>query len=389
MTRVSYEPPRLSAMQERVNFASAHPDRAWINFAENVPEHSTPPHRLRGDWSTASRYEDSTGNLSLREALVSRLWEGGVASTPDNFVIAPGGMGALNLIARELRRRGTRTVYCQTPLFHSVGDCFIAADIDVRPLRLDGVCESFGPGDSVYVNSPHNPTGRVLTPDEYTRLLTLVNEVGGALIVDSVYDDFQSDAVDTVSAEVSALAIQSSSMLKIGSMSKNYGLPGLRVGWIVGHSSWAPFLAARLEWEMVSVPGPNQLLAAELVSSPDSILQERVRGGRDFVMRWIALNGQSARIDVEFQPAGGTQIWAKTDLKDTEVFADYAFHRHNLLLTTYANYWWANPTFLRLPVGHSRSQLEAGLDALAVALTHFRESQPVEAIECGLRWDAR
>lgn len=368
---------QMSAMQNRINHAASRPEVPWIPFAENVPWHSAtyrPP--LGPEWAQdVQSYASSEGVPEFREAVANRLRARCPDISPDHVLSTAGGMHALGLIARELSARGARRAWCQQPLFRSVYDSFRAAGIGVSELDLSdpaGQAAEFGPGDLLYVNTPHNPTGRVLTADTLGLLAHLADLTGCALVIDSVYDDFTIDPAQRGGPVATRLAVAGSSVFKVGSMSKNHALPGLRLGWCVTTPENVGQLAVRLEWESVAVSTAAQRLGAALITGPDEDLARTVAQGRQRVLAWVSrLTDRGMLRGAVGAPTGGTQLWVDLGVADTEDFAAYAFAEHAMLLTSHANYWGADPSCLRLPVGLPDEILDSGLERLERTVTGY------------------
>ncbi|MGB7450454.1 MAG: pyridoxal phosphate-dependent aminotransferase [Ornithinimicrobium sp.] len=110
----------------------------------------------------------------------------------------------------------------------------------------------------VAVNFPNNPTGYL--PDEATfrALVRMCDERGIRLVSDEVYRGVEIDPATTLpqAADLSPLAIS------INVMSKSFGLPGVRVGWVASRDAE---LLGRLErckhYTSICNPGPSEFLA--------------------------------------------------------------------------------------------------------------------------------
>ena len=79
----------------------------------------------------------------------------------------------------------------------------------------------------ISVTCPHNPTGTMLDLASLQALVDLAERSGAVLLVDETYRDLTHRAPLPMAATLSRRAIS------VSSMSKAYGLPGLRVGWAV------------------------------------------------------------------------------------------------------------------------------------------------------------
>jgi aspartate/methionine/tyrosine aminotransferase len=80
----------------------------------------------------------------------------------------------------------------------------------------------------IYINTPHNPTGLLMPANVFQRVLDLAASRGIIVFSDEVYRELEHDPATRLPAacEVNKHAVS------LGSMSKTYGLPGLRLGWL-------------------------------------------------------------------------------------------------------------------------------------------------------------
>lgn len=79
------------------------------------------------------------------------------------------------------------------------------------------------------LNVPHNPTGAVIAPDAWDEIISLCREQGIRLFCDEMYRGLEHDGVEQVVSAVDLLE----DAIALGGLSKTYGLPGLRLGWLV------------------------------------------------------------------------------------------------------------------------------------------------------------
>jgi aspartate/methionine/tyrosine aminotransferase len=183
-------------------------------------------------------FRDSTslGGAAVRAA-IARRWGNG---DPEWAMITHGASEAIYLVMSTLLEPGDELVVLE-PTYHTHSSiartmgCVVqrwplhAAD-DYRP-DLDLLRKLVnGRTRAIVVNFPHNPTGASLSADQCAELVDIAAGVGAHLVWDQcfrelVYDgEPLPDPIHTYERAVS-----------IGSLSKGYGLPGLRVGWCLGH----------------------------------------------------------------------------------------------------------------------------------------------------------
>ncbi len=81
---------------------------------------------------------------------------------------------------------------------------------------------------AIYINTPHNPTGLLMPPETFRRVLELAARHGIYLFCDEVYRGLEHNPATRLPAACDFYE----RALSLGSVSKTYGLPGLRLGWL-------------------------------------------------------------------------------------------------------------------------------------------------------------
>ena len=137
---------------------------------------------------------------------------------------------------------------------------------------------------AVLAVSPNNPTGSVVSDEEYLALMERCSARNAALIVDEVFADYAlSPAIEVASAAASAAPACLS--FRLGGLSKSAALPQLKLGWIAVDGP-APLVAEALQrLELIcdtylSVSTPVQVAAPDLIdrgAAPRAQVLERIR----------------------------------------------------------------------------------------------------------------
>jgi aspartate/methionine/tyrosine aminotransferase len=81
---------------------------------------------------------------------------------------------------------------------------------------------------AIYINTPHNPTGLLMLPQIFRKVLELAAYRGIYVFCDEVYRELEHDAATRLPAGCDF----HERVVSLGSVSKTYGLPGLRLGWL-------------------------------------------------------------------------------------------------------------------------------------------------------------
>ncbi len=140
----------------------------------------------------------------------------------------------------------------------------------------------------IAVCNPDNPTGRTLTETEMDGIITCTRSVGAWILADEVYRG--ADRVSDV--ENPSFYGRYDKVIAVGSMSKAYGLPGLRIGWAIGPEDIIDELWARHEYLTISTTMlSNQLAALALSPEIRPLLLKRTRGfirrGYPILEQWM------------------------------------------------------------------------------------------------------
>lgn len=152
------------------------------------------------------------------------------------------------------------------------------------------------------VNHPANPTGGGASRAALCEIAELCEAQNVLLISDEVYRELYLGERPPSLREVTDTG------LVLGSVSKAWGAPGLRVGWALGDSRWlAP--ARLLHASMVTAPArPSQLAALALLQHSESVLTQ---GRTELNLRWQAFS-QAFLMHFKYQPeqaSGGFYHW--------------------------------------------------------------------------------
>lgn len=122
----------------------------------------------------------------------------------------------------------------------------------------------------VVVNFPHNPTGWHPEPSYIRELIALAESRDILLVADEVYAELRLHA----QTQFECLAGLSSQALSIGSMSKAFAMPGVRVGWIATQNTEFTRRAARLHQYLNTYPAqPSEFLTLLALRHTEQILQ--------------------------------------------------------------------------------------------------------------------
>jgi len=238
-------------------------------------------------------YPQVNGTELLRERIAATY-------TPqprtDEILVTVGAAEANALVCQTLLEPGDRVTVIE-PGYRQVRGIAenLGCAVDVVELRADdgwsldpdALRAAVGPHTKlVCVVNPNNPTGTVLSADARTALLDAVDTNGAWLLADEVYRGSEHDGVETESfwrAHPRAIAVNS--------LSKAYGLCGLRIGWVVAPQPLLDDLWRRHEYAVISASLPSVFLAERALAKRDALLARQrglVRDGKALYERWLS-----------------------------------------------------------------------------------------------------
>ena len=223
-------------------------------------------------------YSQSNGTLALREEL-AKVYPG---ATPDHIEVTNGTSEANYLLALALLRDGDEVAF-QSPNYMQYGGVprSLGAKVNQFRLRLDRDWEpdweeferAVGPKTRlVYLSNPHNPTGSILSEAAMRRIVARCEEMGAYLLADEVYLGAEIECPRTAS-----FWGMSDRVIVTSGLSKAYGIPGVRIGWIVGPAGVVADCWSQHDYITI---GPNKIsdVVARVAVRNRETLYARTRG---------------------------------------------------------------------------------------------------------------
>jgi aspartate/methionine/tyrosine aminotransferase len=122
---------------------------------------------------------------------------------------------------------------------------------------------------AIVINTPHNPTGFHMDRLMLDEVVALAERHGCLLLSDEVYRESEHCVADTLPAACDLSHCAAS----IGVMSKTYGLPGLRIGWIASHDAALLARMAQLkDYTTICSAAPSEFLAGVALRQRETLV---------------------------------------------------------------------------------------------------------------------
>jgi aspartate/methionine/tyrosine aminotransferase len=316
-------------------------------------------------------YGEHRGRERLRELIAAD----GEGLSAGDVLVTTGAAGALFIVATALLGKDDHLVVMrpnystnlETP--RAIGCQVTHIDLSFEEgfgLDIDRLAAALTPRTKIIsVTCPHNPTGLMMSETELRRLVELAARHDCRLLVDETYRDL------SYVGRLPPAAALGDHVISVSSLSKAYGVPGIRIGWLITRDPALQevFLAAS---EQISICGSvmDEWVAEQVMERRTEILTPRLvemRRRLAMVDEWMAGEDRLEWV----RPSGGVVCFPR--MRAEPAGGTRAFYRR--LLEEHGAYvgpghWFEMPdTCFRVGYGWPTSEdLAAGLLAVSAAL---------------------
>lgn len=315
-------------------------------------------------------YPEVNGTGLLRERIAA-LYPN---ATPANVLVTVGAAQANSMICSMLLQPGDEVIVI-SPGYRQVwglaknSGCR-AHEVQLRPensWRLDlNELESAASARTrlVSIVNPNNPTGSILSPTEMERIVSICAKHGAWLHADEVYR-----GTELAGPETPSFWNMYERVICVNSLSKAYGLAGLRIGWALASPQMIEELWRRHEYAVIAAAGPSMRLA-EIALEPEKrrMLLDRQkrlsREGHRILREWV--QEQNGRFSVgEAVATSIAFVRYHLDIGSVE-FADHIRRTASVLVAPGA--YLGTEYHLRITVGYEPEKVNTALARIADAV---------------------
>jgi N-succinyldiaminopimelate aminotransferase len=232
-----------------------------------------------------NQYPPGVGVPALRMAVAEhqkRFW--GLDVDPDTVLVTTGATEAIAAAVLALCGPGDEVVTFQ-PYYDSYAATIALSGATLRAVRLRPPSFTFDPDElraafsprtrMVLVNTPHNPTGAVFTPNQLMQIGELAAEHDAVVVTDEVYEHMVFAGEHVPMASLPGLADRT---LTISSAGKTFSVTGWKVGWIHGPLALVNAVRAVKQFLTYVSGAPFQPAIATALGLPDAFYDELAAG---------------------------------------------------------------------------------------------------------------
>ena len=309
-------------------------------------------------------YTESSGHPLLRETIASIYRE---IRAEDVLVLVP--EEGIFLLMHALLRVGDHVV-CTFPGYQSLYEvarsigCEVSTwepdeargwHFDVEDLRTKMRANT----RLVVINFPHNPTGYVPPREDFKTIIQIARERGAYLLSDEMYRFLEIDEGTTLPAACERYE----QAISLFGLSKTFGLPGLRIGWLTSRDDKLLEQVNELkDYTTICGSAPSEILAIIALHNRSEIIRQQVERARrnvavlkaffDARRDWFRWN----------RPIGGSICFPRTlVVDDTTSFCEKLLQETGIMLVPSSQFQF----------GHRHVRIGFGRDDLPEVLARF------------------
>ncbi len=320
-------------------------------------------------------YSYPRGTTALRDAIKAycdRLYR--VDLDPDRITVPGSTMLAVMIAGQCLVGRGDEVILISPywPNIRQVVRIMGGRCVDVRldesgdrwSLDLDRVKAAIGPKTkAIYLNTPSNPTGWIMTEAEGRDLLDLCRERGLGLISDEVYHRNVFDG-SACAPSFLTLAGPDEPVFVLNGFSKGWAMTGWRLGWMVAPKHLVEPMAVLAECNNTGATVFNQAGGVAALERGEDFVKgftERCKANRDLVMATL---GEHPRVRIA-APEGAFYAFPRIEgMNDSLAFARRVVAEAKVGLAPGYTFGEGNESHLRLCFAIAHERLQIAMDRL-------------------------
>jgi len=285
---------RLAAQHGAVNLGQGFPNFDGPEFVKEAG--------IRAIREGHGQYARTFGLPEATKAIAARFRAtSGIEVDPDAEVtVTSGCTEAIAAVMLGLVDPGDEVVLVE-PFYDSYPACVAMAGGTVRTVRLrapefafplEDLRRAVGPRTkAILVNSPHNPTGRVLTRAELEGIAAVARAADCLVISDEVYEEIW---FDEPPVSIATLPGMRERTIVLSSLGKTFSLTGWKIGWTIAPANLTAGIRAAHQFLTFCSATPLQRAAVDALAAPPGYyesLRAEYRSRRDLMLAELRASG--------------------------------------------------------------------------------------------------
>lgn len=318
-------------------------------------------------------YPEHRGSVALR----SLILENSPDFTIDDVLVTTGAAMALFMISTTLLSKSDHIVVIrpnyatnlETP--RAIGCEMTVVDLDFNQnfdLDTEGVLRALKPNTKlISLTNPHNPTGKLYAPETIKAIIDIAEKHGCYLLVDETYRDlnFQTPLLPYI-------ASLSEKVISVCSLSKAFGAPGIRIGWLICRDkALIHTLLAAKEQMILGNAIIEEAIAEHLLAQKTTFLapiHTHIRENFSYMKSWMSENKYLEWVKPEAGVVSFPRLKAGLKFDNFTDFQNTLYHDYQTVVG-YGHWFEQSERYFRIGFGYpSKDDLKEGLNRLTLSL---------------------
>lgn len=258
-----------------------------ISLSQGLPDYPTPPSILEAAAQAVlagkNQYTFPFGESEFRQAIADKsLHYNQIHADPESEITVTCGVSeGLMATIFALTEPGDEVLIVEPWYENYLPACTLAGvnprfirlrepdyQLDLQALRAAVTDQT----RLIIINSPHNPTGRVFTRQEYLGIAEICHTHGLLAVTDEIYEYLVFDGREHIS--MAALPGMQDRTVTISGLGKSYSVTGWRVGWVIAPQDLTRLIRKVHDYLTICAPAPMQAAGITALSLNDSFYEE-------------------------------------------------------------------------------------------------------------------
>jgi aspartate/methionine/tyrosine aminotransferase len=364
----------MTTYETRVEYDLAESGIHPLTTAELLAFDAEPERRAAELLNLPLNYSEARGTEELRARIAATYRD----LTADDVLVTTGAIEANYLLFNALLQPGDRvvSVYPAYQQLYTVPEsigCEVARlelreenayryDLDELERLVDARTRM------IVVNTPHNPTGAAMTAAECARVYALAESVGATILADEAYRWLTVDdaPLPPPFRDLGPRAIS------VGTVSKPFGIPGIRLGWIAATAEVAAQCWAYRDYTSLSPGGLSDYLARRTFANREAILARTHAISAENLRTLRAFIAERGDLFSWVEPRGGLLGLLRYHLDlPSEIVANRLAEEESVMLAPGSAFGMEGR--LRIGLGGQPERFIAGLERVDRFFTRFKK----------------
>ena len=321
-------------------------------------------------------YTANQGLLELRKEICRyQKRKFGLDYTPEQCIVTVGGSEAIDLALRTVISPGDEVILLQPSYVAYTPGVKLAGGVEKNIILTEENEFKLTPEllkaaitdktKAILLNYPSNPTGGVMTYEDYEKLVPIIKEAGLIVITDEIYAEL---SYETKFCSIAVFDEIKDQVLLVSGYSKAYAMTGWRLGYVLGNRYLISMLNKIHQYVIMSAPTVAQYGAIDAMRHCDDEI-ERMRQSyltrRNFVVK--AFNSMGLKT---FTPQGAFYIFPciKSTGLTSEQFCEELLKDQLVACVPGSAFGEAGEGYIRVSYAYSLAELKAATEKIRLFL---------------------